>query len=272
MLSFQPVTITPLITSREPISKKLRFEVFKRDSFRCQYCGASAPEAILEVDHVTPVVDGGKSDILNLITSCKPCNSGKGKRPLSDKTAITKQLDQLKELNERREQLEMLIQWKEELSNLKEESASRIGEYWSKHVPGFSLTEQGMRDLKKLMNQFEFQEILEAISIAADQYLKHDKKGNLEADSVNLAFSKLRGICRTRRLEKKKPYIRDLYYVRAVLRNRGYVNEQYVMELLESAVKAGIDVEDLKQYAKQSSSWSRFRDDLESRIEQAWGG
>ena len=30
---------------REPISKKLRFEVFKRDSFTCQYCGSKAPDA-----------------------------------------------------------------------------------------------------------------------------------------------------------------------------------------------------------------------------------
>ncbi|MBX3302170.1 MAG: HNH endonuclease [Nitrospira sp.] len=101
------------------------------------------------IDHVTPVVNGGKSDILNLITSCDPCNAGKGKRPLGDSTAITKQLDQLKELNERREQLDMLIQWREELGNLKEETLTRIAEYWSKHVPGYSPTEHGMRSLKK---------------------------------------------------------------------------------------------------------------------------
>jgi hypothetical protein len=171
------VIVTP---AREPVSKKLRFEVFKRDSFRCQYCGKSAPEVVLEIDHVTPVVDGGKSDILNLITSCNPCNAGKGKRPLSDSSAITKQMDQLKELNERREQLEMLIQWKEGLSNLKEESISRLAEYWAKHVPGYSLTESGKRDLKKLMNRFELQEIIDAIPIAADQYSKYDGQGKLD--------------------------------------------------------------------------------------------
>lgn len=264
-----PATETADTPIREPISKKLRFEVFKRDSFRCQYCGKSAPEVVLEIDHVTPVVNGGKSDLLNLVTSCKPCNAGKGKRPLSDSSVITKQMEQLKELNERREQLEMLIQWKESLSNLKEESISRLAEYWSKHVPGYSLTESGKRDLKKLMNRFELQEIIDAIPIAADQYLKHDREGKLEHASVNLAFTKIEGICRTRRLEKRKPYIRDLYYVRAVLRNRGYVNERYIMELLESAVNVGIDVEDLKDCAKSSSSWSRFRDTVESWIDGA---
>ena len=221
-----PAPDTPI---REPISKKLRFEVFKRDSFRCQYCGSSAPDVLLEVDHLKPVAEGGKSDILNLITSCNPCNSGKGKRSLNDATVINKQLDQLKALNERREQLEMMIQWKEELSSFKEDSLSQ---YWSKHVPGYSLTEQGKRDLRKLMDKYELQEILDAIPTAADQYLRYDKNGKLEPSSVDLAFSKIQGVCRTRRLEKKKPYIRDLFYIRAVLRNRGYVNERQVMDLL----------------------------------------
>lgn len=29
---------------RKQLSKKLRFEVFKRDSFTCQYCGKKSPE------------------------------------------------------------------------------------------------------------------------------------------------------------------------------------------------------------------------------------
>lgn len=60
---------------RRPVSKKLRFEVFKRDNFKCQYCGASAPDVILEVDHINPVAKGGKNDILNLVTSCRDCKN-----------------------------------------------------------------------------------------------------------------------------------------------------------------------------------------------------
>lgn len=63
---------------RKAMSKKLRFDVFKRDSFLCQYCGAHPPKAVLEVDHITPVASGGTNDIDNLITACFPCNRGKG--------------------------------------------------------------------------------------------------------------------------------------------------------------------------------------------------
>ena len=39
-------------TKREQLSAKLRFEVFKRDSFVCQYCGSHPPQVVLHVDHI----------------------------------------------------------------------------------------------------------------------------------------------------------------------------------------------------------------------------
>jgi 5-methylcytosine-specific restriction endonuclease McrA len=46
-------------TKRKGLSQTIRFEVFKRDAFKCQYCGKSAPEVTLEVDHIIPVSKGG---------------------------------------------------------------------------------------------------------------------------------------------------------------------------------------------------------------------
>ena len=65
------------MNEREPISKRLRFEVFKRDSFTCQYCGATPPAAVLHCDHIHPVSLGGQTDIDNLVTACQSCNLGK---------------------------------------------------------------------------------------------------------------------------------------------------------------------------------------------------
>jgi hypothetical protein len=60
---------------------KLRFEVFRRDSYKCQYCGRSAPEYPLHVDHIVPWSKGGKTVIENLVTACSECNLGKSNRP-----------------------------------------------------------------------------------------------------------------------------------------------------------------------------------------------
>jgi 5-methylcytosine-specific restriction endonuclease McrA len=64
--------------------KTLRFEVFKRDGFKCVYCGRSPTKdnVILELDHKTPVVDGGRFEYDNLVTACRDCNQGKGSIPL----------------------------------------------------------------------------------------------------------------------------------------------------------------------------------------------
>jgi hypothetical protein len=59
------------------ISKRLRFEILRRDNHTCRYCGGSAPDVKLRIDHVLPEALGGSDDPSNLVTSCEPCNSGK---------------------------------------------------------------------------------------------------------------------------------------------------------------------------------------------------
>lgn len=64
-------------TSSTAISKRLRFEVFKRDQFTCVYCGKTPPEVTLETDHLEPRASGGSHSIDNLVTACFDCNRGK---------------------------------------------------------------------------------------------------------------------------------------------------------------------------------------------------
>lgn len=59
------------------ISRRLRFEVLRRDGHTCRYCGAKAPDATLTVDHVKPTALGGTDDATNLVAACKDCNAGK---------------------------------------------------------------------------------------------------------------------------------------------------------------------------------------------------
>ena len=59
------------------ISRRLRFEILRRDNHACRYCGACAPDAILTVDHVVPVALGGGDEPSNLVAACKDCNAGK---------------------------------------------------------------------------------------------------------------------------------------------------------------------------------------------------
>lgn len=70
----------------EPLPRWLRFEILKRDGFRCSYCGATAKAgARLQVDHVKPKAAGGTDDPKNLTTACGDCNAGKAARKLSER-------------------------------------------------------------------------------------------------------------------------------------------------------------------------------------------
>lgn len=60
-----------------PLSKRMRFEIMRRDGHACRYCGATAPDVKLTVDHVTPVTLGGTDEPENLVTACTDCNAGK---------------------------------------------------------------------------------------------------------------------------------------------------------------------------------------------------
>lgn len=70
----------PRPRARSEMSQRRRFEILSRDNYTCHYCGRSAPEVVLHVDHVKPVARGGKGDDANLVTACADCNLGKGSR------------------------------------------------------------------------------------------------------------------------------------------------------------------------------------------------
>ncbi len=54
-----------------------RFNVFLRDRFTCQYCGARED---LTFDHLVPRSKGGHTTWENVVTACSPCNLRKGDR------------------------------------------------------------------------------------------------------------------------------------------------------------------------------------------------
>ena len=56
-----------------------RFNLFLRDEFCCQYCGAKGE---LTFDHVVPRAAGGVTSWENVVAACAPCNLRKGSRSL----------------------------------------------------------------------------------------------------------------------------------------------------------------------------------------------
>jgi hypothetical protein len=258
-------------TKRKGLSKKVRFEVFKRDSFTCQYCGEKAPDIILHVDHINPVSKGGTNEILNLITSCQNCNLGKSNNKLGDKSTINKQQKQLEELQERREQIDMMFEWQKGLNQLDDEICKKIIGHIEEIIVPFTLNDNGKSTIKKVYSSFSIDEIFEAIN-TSKKYLKFDD-GGLMNESVEKFIKSIPGILRG----SKMPAIeRQKHYIKGICRNTyGYWNDSTGLAILSDYVNAlrnaGWDDEkilnDLKteaqNLAKNSYSWSAWRSTME---------
>ena len=221
------------MSKRKKLSDKTRFEVFKRDSFTCQYCGEQAPNVILEVDHINPVSRGGDNDLVNLVTSCRTCNSGKSNNKLSDDAVVTKKKKQLDELQEKRNQLDMMAEWQKGLLEMESSQIDLIDDIiYYKTSGGHNLNSTGRSNMLKLIKKYGLNTVQDATEQAMDKYY------NGSDDSVQIAINKIGAICHIKKNDKDG-LLQSAYYIRGVLKNRGIANydDENVMHLIKFALK-----------------------------------
>lgn len=257
------------MSKRKALSKRTRFEVFKRDSFTCQYCGGKAPEIILVIDHIQPVAGGGDNDLLNLITSCENCNAGKSDKLLSDSSAVSKSHNQAALLQERRQQIEMLAEWHQYLREFRKKE-SDIAIDHLRDVSGWGLNDHGRRKIESLVSKFSLQEVLQAMDTAADQYFKFSSD-QVTKESFENAFSKLEGICRGKRLERDNPDLAALLLCRNIAKKRLFLyyqpspeKVQQITNEIQTAMSAGVPIEAIKQVCCRAQYWNRFFEEMEA--------
>lgn len=209
------------MAERKPLSKSLRFEVFKRDSFTCQYCGAKAPDVILEVDHIKPVAEGGTDEILNLVTCCRDCNRGKGKKTLNNNSVIEKQRLQIEELNIRRQQLEMLLQWRDGLNSLNSEITDAAIDYFNSKWSENMLSEYGKQKIKVAVKRYGLNNVIEMIDTQYDKYYAFDKD---ETYNCKLIFEK---VLKALNYNSLPAYRQKIAYIKGIIKNKmTYFNEK----------------------------------------------
>lgn len=155
------------VVHRKQISTRQRFEIFKRDDFTCQYCGAHPPDATLHVDHITPVAAGGSSDDDNLVTACDKCNLGKSSVPLD---VVPQSLaNRAAEIAEREAQIAGYSEILEGRRWRIEEDAWRVAEELQ---PGASdgYSTRNFRSIKMFVERMGVHAALEAAEIAGSKF------------------------------------------------------------------------------------------------------
>ncbi len=154
-----------MAATRKPISKKARFDIFKRDGFVCQYCGATPPSVILHVDHIHPVAMGGKDDQDNLITACESCNLGKSATPLS---RIPESLSSKAErVAEKEEQIKGYNALLKERADRIESEAWEVAAVLENNPDLPSYNRQNLVSIKRFLERISFQDVLDSAEIAS---------------------------------------------------------------------------------------------------------
>lgn len=153
--------------TRKTISTRTRFEIFKRDSFKCLYCGKAAPEVILHVDHVLPVCEGGTNESANLVTACQACNLGKSGVMLSRIPASLKET--ARQEREKFAQLNAYNEWLREKRLQHDRWVAQIADFWLRldgEDPGkWRLGSAREQMVSQFLRRLPAEEIRDALSI-----------------------------------------------------------------------------------------------------------
>lgn len=251
------------MAKRKAISKRVRFEVFKRDSFKCQYCGSSAPESILHIDHIKPVSKGGDNEIVNLVTACDSCNLGKSDKELSDNSAVVKQKDQLDEINEKREQLEMMLKWRESMKSINDDYADAIAKEINEYSTTRSISDHGRKSIKAWLKKYSLNEIFEAIEKSAST-----RFADKDMDSGSNFADFIESIPKLCSYEKTPEDKKKIFYIKGILRNRVRLNEKVFHIITEKAVKLGACIDQIQSISKEVGSWLEYKTIIENFIEK----
>jgi hypothetical protein len=253
------------ITKRKGIPKRVRFEVFKRDSFTCQYCGRKSPDIILEIDHIDPVANGGDGDIMNLVTACEDCNAGKSDKQLSDNTAIEKQREQIEKLQLRREQLDMMLEWRESLLSLSDYETDRVIEFINNRIRPLSLNVNCKEIIGGYKRKWGIAVLLSAIETASGQYLKIGE-GGVTQESAEKMLEKIPGICFNVAKYEKDPEAREIDSIRFGVLAHEYVNVRIFYTLCKKARNLGASVTAIKEVSADIKNWTDWKNKMENLI------
>lgn len=151
----------------------LRFDVFKRDGFACQYCGRKPPAVVLEVDHIVPRADGGGDDQENLITACWDCNRGKAATSLGDIAEVVDVTERTELIREREAQVRAYNDAKRETRERRDQDFNIAWNHWfelhqADSLPGWVTPKESY--LRHYLTKLPLEEVLEAMEIAIGRH------------------------------------------------------------------------------------------------------
>lgn len=192
------------MAKRKTLSKRLRFEVFKRDAFTCVYCGRTPPGVVLELDHVTPLFEGGSDEDSNLVTSCDACNRGKGAIPLDTSAKAKMARAALDRQREADEQVEAYDAYLTARRAKRDAFVREFIEAWGEYAGGWHPAGPSIDSINRFWELLPPAELYEAFAIALrkigaptwdEKWSEHGSKAARERQKASSLFRYFCGVC-----------------------------------------------------------------------------
>lgn len=171
------------------ISTRTRFEVLKRDGFKCRYCGRTSMSVVLHVDHVVPVSGGGSDEPINLIAACADCNLGKSNVSLEDSRLAERANGD--ELVEHAAQVRDYLERVKELQAAKEEVYMWLSQTYEEHIGEPPLVDLHKR-WRAILDQHSIESVVAAIEATGRKFRTAYKGRNSGINQMRYLYGVLR--------------------------------------------------------------------------------
>jgi hypothetical protein len=150
----------------------------------------------------------------------------------------------------------------------REKSVYRLAARWSELVPGDTVLDNGLQNLRRLLTEYSYGEVRKGMQTACDRYLVLSTKGKPTNKSASAAWEKIGSMCYV----AKHPDERTFLYIRGIFNNHEIdYPEPRLRQEVHNALKAGVTASALIGAAKRSTSWSAFCDHIDDLLAECEG-
>ena len=202
------------------LSPSLARLILERDEFTCTECGRQVPKVLLFIDRIlSPESEEALGDVPEedkYTCLCEECyKQAHGHLQIKAATRTS----------ERRSQLEMLVEWRRKKRGLESDTTAYLIDYIDGKIEPFSLTKQGVHNLRKAIGKSNFTSALDAIDETYNHYVYFDGD-DIVKSSVDEFLDKIGGYLYINSLP---PVEREMYHVLNCCRVRfNYWNKENI--------------------------------------------
>ena len=250
------------------LSPSLRRIILERDEFTCTECGQQVPKVLLYIDKIlspeTEDAFAGQPEEDKYTCLCESCyKQAHGHLQFKAATRTA----------ERRQQLEMMVEWRRENRCLASDANAYLIDYINGKIEPYSLTKQGAQNVRKAIRKSNFTTALDAIDETFDHYVTYDKGEDINKASVDEFLSKIGGYLYINSLP---PVEKEMYHILNSCKSRFRWWDQqtakglvlnYIDALREQGWSEDRILEDLKtellRASNEQRNWSQWTDLLE---------